>query len=287
MRFPIKSAVAALVAAMSCTAVFAADLLRAPYSPAQNDDVPVEFGTGWYIRGDIAAAQDNANAFGRASLLGMKPPNGWSAGLGAGYKFTNFLRADLTVDYRSPVTTNGIAGTLTCVTGAEPVRAPDPVTGLPTGAVIGSTPVFDNCTGIAHSRLNRTHVLANAYVDLGTWSRFTPYIGAGIGVNVTYNKSQLNWFMSNQDPYNITFTDPFTQVVVHEFMDTQRTGFRYNLAWALMGGVAFDLTPHLKLDIGYRYLSLGNYSAIDSSGNPITKQMRAQEIRTGFRYVID
>jgi hypothetical protein len=47
MRFPIKSAVAALVATMSCTAVFAADLLRAPYSPAQNDDVPVEFGTGW------------------------------------------------------------------------------------------------------------------------------------------------------------------------------------------------------------------------------------------------
>jgi opacity protein-like surface antigen len=286
MRFPIKSAVTALALAIS-PAVSAADLLRAPYSPAQNDDVPVEFGTGWYIRGDIAAAQDNANVFGRASLLGMKPPNGWSAGLGAGYKFTNYLRADLTVDYRSPVTTNGIAGTLTCVTGAAPIRAIDPVTGQPTGAIIGSAPVLDNCTGIAHSRLNRTHVLANAYVDLGTWSRFTPYVGAGIGVNVTYNKSQLNWFMSNQDPYNITFTDPFTQVVVHEFMDTQRTGFRYNLAWALMGGVAFDLTPHLKLDIGYRYLSLGNYSAADASGNPITKRLSAQEIRTGFRYVID
>jgi opacity protein-like surface antigen len=54
-----------------------------------------------------------------------------------------------------------------------------------------------------------------------------------------------------------------------------------------MGGVAIDLTPHLKLDIGYRYLSLGNYSATDSSGNPITKRLSAQEIRTGFRYVID
>jgi opacity protein-like surface antigen len=286
MRFPLKSAVAALAVAMLNTASFAADL-QAPYSPPQNDDVPVEFGTGWYIRGDIAAAQDNAIAFGRASLLGMKPPNGWSAGLGAGYKFTNYLRADLTVDYRSPVTTNGIAGTQPCVTGAAPIRAPDPVTGLPTGAVIGSNPVFDNCTGIAHSRLNRTHVLANAYVDLGTWSRFTPYVGAGIGVNVTYNKSQLNWFMSNQDPYNITFTDPFSQVVIHEYMDTQHTGYTYNLAWALMGGVAFDLTPHLKLDVGYRYLNLGRYTAADSSGNTITKRLSAQEIRTGFRYVID
>jgi opacity protein-like surface antigen len=54
-----------------------------------------------------------------------------------------------------------------------------------------------------------------------------------------------------------------------------------------MGGVAIDLTPHLKLDVGYRYLGLGNYTAVDSSGNTITKRLSAQEIRTGFRYVID
>jgi opacity protein-like surface antigen len=280
MRFPLKSAVAALIATMFHTGALGADL-RAPYSPAQNDDVPVEFGTGWYIRGDIAAAQDNANVFGRTSLLGMKPPNGWSAGLGAGYKFTNFLRADLTVDYRSPVTTNGIAGTQTCLVGTAPQRDPS------TQAIIGSTPIFDTCTGIARSRLNRTHVLANAYVDLGTWYRFTPYVGAGVGVNVTYNKSQLNWFMSNQDPYNITFTDQFSGTTFHEFMDTTHNGYRYNLAWAVMGGVAVDLTPHLKLDVGYRYLGLGRYTASDMSGNLVTKQLHAQEIRTGFRYVID
>jgi opacity protein-like surface antigen len=280
MRFPLKAVLAALAATMFHTGAVAADLL-VPYAQPQNDDVPVEFGTGWYIRGDIAAAQDNANAFGRASLLHMKPPNGWSAGLGAGYKFTNFLRADLTVDYRSPVTTNGIAGSQSCLVGAAPQL--DPVTQV----MVGSTPVFDTCTGIAHSRLNRTHVLANGYVDLGTWSRFTPYVGAGIGVSVTYNKSQLNWFMSNQEPYNITFTDPFSRITFHQFMDTTRNGYTYNLAWALMGGVAIDITPHLKLDVGYRYLSLGRYTAADSSGNTITKQMHAQEIRTGFRYVID
>jgi opacity protein-like surface antigen len=281
MRFPLKAVVAALAVTTFNTGVLAADL-RAPFSPAQNDDVPVEFGTGWYIRGDIAAAQDNANVFGRTSLLGMKPPNGWSAGLGAGYKFTNFLRADLTVDYRSPVATNGIAGTQPCIVGAAPV-IPDPSTGV----ITGSVPIFDNCTGVAHSRLNRTHVLANAYVDLGTWSRFTPYVGAGVGVNVTYNKSELNWFMSNQDPYNVTFTDPFTKAVFHEFQDTSHKGYRYNLAWAVMGGVAIDLTPHLKLDVGYRYLGLGRYTASDMSGNLVTKQLHAQEIRTGFRYVID
>jgi opacity protein-like surface antigen len=281
MRFPLKSAVAALALTMFNTASFAADF-RAPYSPAQNDDVPVEFGTGWYIRGDIAAAQDNAIAFGTTSLLKSKSPaNGWSAGLGAGYKFTNYLRADLTVDYRSPVTTNGIAATQPCVVGAAPIL--DPIT----QTVIGSTGVFDTCTGIEHSRLNRTNVLANAYVDLGTWSRFTPYVGAGVGVNVIYNKSQLNWFMGNQEPYNIVFTDPFSKISFHQFQDQTHAGYAYRLAWALMGGVAIDLTPHVKLDIGYRYLSLGSLTAMDAAGNMITKQLRAQEIRTGLRYVID
>jgi opacity protein-like surface antigen len=280
MRFPLKSAVAALALAMFNTASFAADL-QAPYSPPQNDDVPVEFGTGWYIRGDIAAAQDNAIAFGAAKLLHMKPPNGWSAGLGAGYKFTNYLRADLTIDYRSPATTNGIAGSQPCVVGAAPIL--DPIT----GTTIGSSPILDQCTGLERSRLNRTHVLANAYVDLGTWSRFTPYVGAGVGVNVIYSKSQLNWFMGNQESYNIFFTDPFSKVTFHQFQDTQHTGYAYRLAWALMGGVVVDLTPHLKLDIGYRYLSLGNLTAVDVSGNTITKRLSAQEIRTGFRYVID
>jgi opacity protein-like surface antigen len=283
MRFPLKSAVAALVATLFHTGAVAADL-RVPYAQPQNDDVPVEFGTGWYIRGDIAAAQDNAIAFGKASLLHMKPPNAWSAGLGAGYKFTNFLRADLTVDYRSPVTTNGIAGSKLCQVAATPINGLDP---LGNQIVVGSNPVFDQCTGIEHSRLNRTQVLANAYIDLGTWSGFTPYVGAGVGVNVIFNKSQLNWFMSNQNPYNVTWVDPFSKATLQGYMDTQHSGYAYRLAWALMGGVAFDLTPHVKLDVGYRYLNLGSLTALDIAGNTVTKRLNAQEIRTGFRYVID
>jgi opacity protein-like surface antigen len=306
MRLPLKSAAAALVIAMFQTAASAADL-RAPYSPAQNDDVPVELGTGWYIRGDLAAAQDNSVQFGsNPKLQLLKPPNGWSAGLGAGYKFNNWFRADLTVDYRSPVQNQGLAGSNPCQIGATPVTGVTGTTQQPiigrdafgnsillgfqtinVIGVVGSQPVNTTCTAYERDRLNRTHVLANGYLDLGTWSGFTPYLGAGIGVNVIYNKSQINWFMPNQNPYNVSWKDPFSNITFQGFRDTQHSGFTYRLAWALMGGVAFDLTPHLKLDIGYRYLSLGNYSALDSSGNPITKRLSAQEIRTGFRYVID
>jgi opacity protein-like surface antigen len=282
MRFALKSAAVALTFAMLQTAASAADL-AAPYLPPQNDEYPVELGTGWYIRGDLAGAQDNSITFGAPNLQRTKVPNGWSAGLGAGYKFTNFLRADLTVDYRSPVQMNSsLVGSQPCLVGAAPVLDPT------TGRTIGSSPIFDMCNALGTSRLNRTHVLANAYVDLGTyWSRFTPYVGAGVGVNVIYNKSQINWFMGNQLPYNIVFTDPFSNVTFHQFQDVTRSGYAYRLAWAAMAGVAVDLTTHLKLDVGYRYLGLGRYTGMNFSGAIVTKDLHAQEIRTGFRYVID
>jgi len=58
MRFPLKFAAAALIATLFHTGALAADL-SAPYSPPQNDDYPVELGTGWYIRGDLTFAREN------------------------------------------------------------------------------------------------------------------------------------------------------------------------------------------------------------------------------------
>ncbi|GAC1329231.1 MAG: outer membrane beta-barrel protein [Beijerinckiaceae bacterium] len=288
MRILSKPALAAAMAAAIQTTAQAADL-RAPYSPPQNDEYPVELGTGWYIRGDIGAASNNPLQFGTTTLRSMLPKslNGWSAGIGAGYKFNNWFRADFTADYRSPIANQGFIAQRSCTIALDPVKAPDPITGLPTGAIIGSTPVDTVCTGLERTRLNRTHLLANAYVDLGTWSGITPYVGAGIGANIIFNKAQLNWFQPNGQPYNVTFTDPFSGTTFNKFMDQSTSGYSVQLAWALMAGVAIDLTPHVKLDLGYRFLSLGSYPTVDSAGNVVKKPMRAQEVRAGIRYTID
>jgi opacity protein-like surface antigen len=279
------SAAAALTGALSFTGAFAADF-RAPYMPSQNDDVPVELGSGWYIRGDLGVAAENALKFGSSpNLILPKNPNGWSAGVGGGYKFNNWFRADVTLDYRSAAKRDGYAGSIACQIGATPITAINPLTG--TSTVVGSNPVYTQCNDTAHSRLNRTHVLANAYVDLGTWSGITPYVGAGVGANVIFNKSQSNWFMNNQNPYNVTWTDPFSNIGYQGYLDRAVSSTAVRLAWALMAGFAIDLTPHVKLDVGYRYLGLGSYASIDSYGNPVTKQMRAQEVRAGIRYTID
>lgn len=109
--------------------------------------VPVEVGSGWYLRGDVTY---NANrpAY-EFSLFGQDSKNNRFGGeLGFGYYFTDYLRSDLTI-----------------------------------GLV--SSDKFDYEDNAGNAVWAKNHVwsgLANGYVDLGTFAGFTPYIGAGIGV---------------------------------------------------------------------------------------------------------
>lgn len=82
--------------------------------------------------------------------------------------------------------------------------------------------------------------LANAFVDLGTWRSITPYLGVGLG---------------------------FAQVNIGNFRDTNvimagggyaDTGTSWNFAWALHAGLAYKVTPNFSVDLGYRYVSLGD-----------------------------
>ncbi len=50
------------------------------------------------------------------------------------------------------------------------------------------------------------------------------------------------------------------------------TQVRTNFSFALMSGIAYDIAPHLKLDIGYRYLNMGSLSVLQHLG-----QHRAQD----------
>jgi hypothetical protein len=75
--------------------------------------------------------------------------------------------------------------------------------------------------------------LVNGYADLGTWFRFSPFIGAGIG------------FADNRAS---SFADRGFGCA-----NASKTSF----AFALMAGVDFDVAPDLKIELGYRYLNSG------------------------------
>jgi opacity protein-like surface antigen len=167
----VKFILAAGAASLMSTAALAADMAIAPppqmYAP---QPVVEDFG-GWYLRGDIGVTNSNLKrlhnnlydglpATARVDQLGHGFTGGASYGLGVGYQFNNWFRADITGEYRSKVKFSGT----------------DFITYNPGGFQ------SDSYDGGYKSWVG----LVNAYVDLGTWWCVTPFIGAGVGfANVT------------------------------------------------------------------------------------------------------
>ncbi|MBI3275324.1 MAG: porin family protein, partial [Methylocystis sp.] len=209
-------------------------------------------------------------------------PNNWAAGLGFGYQYNNWFRTDVTADYEQLFSRSGPDTLiLPCQIGAAPV------TDL-TGVIIGSTPIFAGCSPFFRSRATTAAFLANTYVDLGHWWGFTPYLGAGVGVDVLFQKAQVNWFQGNGVPLaGVTWTDPFSNATFMQNWDLSHSNTSLRFAFAFMGGVSYDVTDHFKLDVGYRWLNLGTITGADSFGNPVKRRLDIHQLRAGVRYVID
>ena len=205
---------------------------RSTYSPRE-----VEPFAGWYLRGDVGyRLQKNSGAqaaTGFVSPTSNKLDNVAAVGLGAGFK-SGWFRTDLTVDFTPQSNYTG------------QIVAPGDTT----------------------AKVSTITALMNGYLDLGSWYRMTPYVGAGAGV--------ANLTMSN---YNSAVAPPFGGASPQN---------RTNFAWAGMAGVAIAVAPNVLVDVGYRYLSLGDaMTASDAFGNMRLTKITAQEVRVGLRWNFD
>jgi opacity protein-like surface antigen len=119
-------------------------------------------------------------------------------------------------------------------------------------------------------------LMANAYYDFNlAWGR--PYLGAGLGVAV--NKI---------DPISNTVSIPGASTF------TLPGGTTTGVAWSIMAGVTFQLSPTMSLDVGYRYIDLGKIES--DAGNAtttgpfvipvsgLTGNLRAHELMVGLRF---
>ena len=149
----------AIVGAFLSHAAQAADMPFFSPAPEPVNDGMVEWGTGWYLRGDIGAASSSLTSF-NGVVLTSDMPNNWTIGLGGGYQYNNWFRTDVTVDYEE----------LFSQKGPNFHFAPCP-----------SSPLT-LCSSVSNSKAETIAILSNAYVDLGHWGGFTPYIGAGVGI---------------------------------------------------------------------------------------------------------
>lgn len=138
------------------------------------------------------------------------------------------------------------------------------------GTVVGDPPppVTDDPM---HTSLKTYTLMLNIYKDLGNWSGFVPYLGAGIGA--AYHQLDNIYFTGN----------PALTNQIHGNNDLA-------FAWSLMAGVGYQISSRAVIDVGYRYIDMGSISSQRSDTgfnvNPAVRfdDLTAHEIKVGLRY---
>jgi opacity protein-like surface antigen len=243
-RFAIPT-LAAFAALTASPAVRAADMPLPPPAAAE----PC---CNWYLRGFVGEGMTNKfkldfleNPAHTTNFVFDQHSNSdtFFIGGGVGYNFNSWLRFDGTVEYR----------------GRTQVNARGTYDALGDG---------DSYQGYIKSWV----FLANAYVDLGTWNCFTPYVGAGVGG--AYN--QL-----------VDFVDMGIGTTGAGF---GRNSANWSPAWALHAGISYDLSKSLKVDLAYRYLNYGSVTdTVDCIGGCIPdsykfNNLSSHDIMLGLRW---
>jgi opacity protein-like surface antigen len=208
-----------------------------PLPQTESRPMLIDVNSGWYLRGDLGGHWGLITGAQPVSPLPDLTDNslgkGMTGSIGAGIK-SIWLRTDVTIDYASPLKYQGTAVT----------------------------------AGDTTAKIQATTALFNGYLDLGTWYRMTPYIGAGAGVAY-----------ARVFDYASTGAPPFSG-------DTDRK--QWNLAWAGMAGLAVAISHNMMVDVGYRYLNIGDVSTgSDAFGAMKFKNIAAHEVRVGLRWSFD
>lgn len=228
--------------------------------PEPVPELPEPAVSGWYLRGDISydVFEDpkityNEHTGDPLKFTRAEIDDTWNIGFGVGYRFNDWFRTDATFAYHHTTDFHG---------NTEGVCAPW---------------IDGKCFSKEKAEITKLTAMANAYVDLGHWSGFSPYVGAGIGA------AHIDW--SNYHFVNACEGD-CTGFVVSG--GDWWSNSEWQLAWALMAGVAVDLTDHLALDVGYRFVNIDDGVLIKDNellhGDVKFKDLKEHEARIGLRY---
>jgi opacity protein-like surface antigen len=240
----------------------AADLPAPPkvvYDPAP----PVAIGGGWYLRGDIGVTQQQFRKLTHAELDLL--PHTWIdkghfkpaavIGIGAGYQFNSWFRADVTGEYRTKSTLRAI--------DSFPINAP------PLGANTNYFTV-DKEEWVG---------LANAYLDLGTWGGLTPYVGAGLGFATIR--------VSNFRDYNVgsNFAATAPTGTRTNFAWALHAGFGYQFSDRWMMDVSYR---YLNMGNGQTGGPPRAPGAANTTTQPwVLRNIHSHDVRIGMRWLLD
>ena len=266
----VKSFILAGAAAVVSSAACAADMALPPPPQIQYQPVPMVVEAplgGWYLRGDVGIGVQTFSSFqhSQTNSAFVWPPS-WTIvqqdiqdtsifGLGIGYEFNNWLRFDVTGEYRT--------------------KAGFKATGSYTDFCGGGV-----CFDVNSGNFSAAVFMANAYIDLGTWWCITPFIGAGIGgAYDMISGVQDNGIISNGS-VGFGFGPNSSNL---------------NLAWNIQAGLTYNVSNNLKIDLSWRYLNMGSpetgvvlcQNTASCPGAFYTlRDMTSQDFRVGLRWML-
>jgi len=260
------------VAILGLSGVAQAADMGGPFKAPTVVEPIVDVGTsgGWYLRGDVGIGITSVPKFDSYGPAGINtnPSASWLSreiadtpfiGAGVGYQFTDYLRGDITAEYRASTRFRA---------NARYPRTPTDV----------AYPFYDGS-------ISSTVILANAYADLGNYNGLTPYIGAGVGM--AYNKMG-DTFQHTSFPAYGTYAD-----------GVFGGQGKWSPAYALHTGLTWDVNSRLKLDMGYSYKSLGQVKSgeLRCNENPnvtskcnewlTLKNLASNDLHIGMRWLIN
>lgn len=254
----------------STAAAQAADLYEPPVVEVVPEVRTVAVG-GWYLRGDIGYSKVHVRGveyFQGTSFSGEFEEHDvdgtWMLSGGIGYQVTDYFRVDATLDHHFSAAFNGSSASGVACGDADG----DPLTYDPDGV----------CNYDDDSNLAVTTIMANAYVDLGNYAGFTPYVGGGLG------GALVHWDDLSNDE---TCTGTCTGVAG----DSNHDGIGdWRFAYALHAGVSYDLNASLKLDAGYTFKHIDGGTMFDFDGasgsgpQGFDEGIKIHTVRAGLRW---
>jgi opacity protein-like surface antigen len=264
----VKTLISSAAAAMVSTAAFAADLGPPPqYQPPAQ----VLEQSGWYLRGDIGVGVQSLSSFDLGPAIDV--PATWTInqkdiqdttifGVGVGYVLNNWLRFDVTGEYRTKAGFSAI------------------------GSYNQNTCTVQGVTGTCFDTFNGNFsaavFMANAYIDLGTWWCLTPFIGAGVGG--AYDRISQVSDIGPLPPGTVGFGF------------TQQDSSSWNLAWNVQAGVTYNVSDNFKVDFSWRHLDMGspqsanifcqNTGSTNSCNYFNLHDITSEDFRIGLRWML-
>lgn len=247
---------------MLATPAFAADVpIAAPPPPSYYAPPPppvVEEFSGWYLRGDVGVTNNRVKSLFNVlydtpgtsvQTIGAGFGGGALFGVGVGYQFGAWFRADVTGEYRGKVSMHGL----------DIVR----FNGIPVG------------TDEYRGNMEQWLALVNVYADLGTWWCITPFIGVGIGGAQT----KISSFIDVNTPNNgVAFAFDETKT---QFAYALHAGLGYKVSNSLTMELAYRYVHTGDVQSG----DLRTFQGVNNVVNPmIFRGVDSHDLKFGMRW---